>query len=348
MKSRARLFAVLELGWVFLLWTITVWGAWRFSGASLWTALGITAMIATVACSVWIRRPGWRECGFRLDNFFSALLRAGLVTVGLVALAVAWGKTAGVSLPPVSTSRAVEALVSGALQEAFMFGYMFQRWNVIIGNPAGAVAANALTFALIHLPDPSFAAFSAFGGILFGALFVMNRNILVLGLAHSAVLIFILPMVRQGGIIQTTRIGPRSINPLVETLARELLPGDRIGVGPRRVPMGSLEDSPSLRFETIAEESDAGSNGDRVNSFLSAPQRVFWIVPERDFHRYVGAESRRRLFILSDRYMWKEELKLKELWKDFFSSGDIPVIAALRERVLLISNRPAIRNSSLP
>ncbi|MGH7834062.1 MAG: hypothetical protein ACREQK_10480, partial [Candidatus Binatia bacterium] len=106
------------------------------------------------------------------------------------------------------------------------------------------------------------------------------------------------------------------------------------------------EDNPSLRFETIAEESagDPGSNSDRVNSFLSAPQRVFWIVPERDFHRYVGPELRKRLFILSDRYMWKEEVALK----DFFSSGDIPVIAALRERVLLVSNRPAIKNSSLP
>jgi hypothetical protein len=346
MKRGARSIAILELAWLFSLWTATVWGAWRFSGASLWTALGITAMLATVACSVWIRRPGWRECGFRLDNFFPALMRVGLVTVGLLALAVAWGKMAGISLPPVSASRAVEALVSGALQEAFMFGYMFQRWNVIIGNPAGAVAANALTFALIHLPDPSFAAFSVFGGILFGALFVMNRNVLVLGLAHSAVLIFILPMVRQGGIIQTTRVGPRSIDPLVETLARELLPGDRIGVGPRGVPMGGFEDNPSLRFETIAEESagDPGSNSDRVNSFLLAPQRVFWIVPERDFHRYVGPELRKRLFILSDRYMWKEEVALK----DFFSSGDIPVIAALRERVLLVSNRPAIKDSSLP
>jgi hypothetical protein len=299
----------------------------------------MVSMAATVACSVWIRRPGWRESGFRLDNFFPALLRVGLVTAALLALALAWGKTAGVSLPPVSAGRAVDALVSGALQEAFMFGYLFQRWSLIIGNPAGAVMANALTFSLIHLPDPSFALFTAFGALLFGALFVMNRNVLALGLAHSAVLIFILPMVRQGGLIQTTRIGPRSIDPLVETLARELRPGDRIGIGPRRVPMGRLADSASLRFETIAEEGDAGSNGDRVKAFLSAPQRVFWIVPERDFHRYVVPQSRKGLFILSDRYMWKE----KPVLGDFFSSGDIPVIAALRERVLLVSNRQAIK-----
>jgi hypothetical protein len=292
-------------------------------------------MAATVACSVWIRRPGWRECGFRLDNFFPALIRIGLVTVGLLALALVWGKTAGVSLPPVSAGRAIDALVSGALQEAFMFGYLFQRWSLIIGNPAGAVMANALTFSLIHLPDPSFALFTAFGALLFGALFVMNRNILVLGLAHSAVLIFILPMVRQGGLIQTTRIGPRSIDPLVETLARELRPGDRIGADPRRVPLGRFEDS-ALRYETIAGENDG--DADRVKAFLSAPQRVFWIVRERDFHRYVEPESRSRLFILSKRYMWKEEPALKDL----FSSGDIPVIAALRERVLLVSNRPAI------
>lgn len=345
MKSTARLFAALELSLLFLLWVLTIWVAWKFSGASVWTAAGILAMALTVLCSIAVRRPGWRASGFRLDNFWPALMRVGLVTLGVVILFAAGGRLAGLSLSPLSGTTVVRFLVSGLLQQAFFLGYLFHRWDALFQNPWAAVAANALSFAFIHLPQPWLVMITAAGGFFFSAFFVRVRNVFILGLAHGVLFLFTASWLYHAGLIASARVGPAPLAPLSETIARALAPGDRIGICSRiLVPrqFGRTFDRP---IEQIGHRVDANNSSlqDSVRLFLTGKERVFCIITERDFNRYAPPELRKRLFILGERYTWKHRLVVgnREFAMDFFyGQGDAPIIAAFRDRVLLVSNKP--------
>ncbi len=344
MRDQPRFFAGVELALFFVLWVLTIWGAWKFSGATVWTAGGIFGLTVTILGSALMRRPGWKNSGFRLDNLWPALARAGLITLCLLAPFAAAVKVKGYIFPPLSGGEMIGALALGILQQAFFLGYLFQRWNTLVRSPVLAVILNALSFALVHLPHLPLVALTVLAGLFFGALFVRLPNVFAIGLAHGVLSLFGGPMLYFVAVLQTTQIGPAELAPLATTLARELQPGDRIGIGPHGVGPNQF----GRKFEVPIEPIGAGYEVDRVNReqlrlFFTAKARVFCAITEDDFHRYLEPQLRERLPILAERFVLRRKFSLNaEFWNALiYGNGDVPVLGAFRERVLLVSNRPS-------
>ena len=344
MKTSGRLFAGAELTLLFSLWFATVWAAWQWTGASVWTGCGFVALAGTVVASVAIRRPNWRVSGFRLDNLRPALMEVGVVCCAILSIFFLLIWRQGISFEPASNGRAMELVVAGVLQQAFFLGYLFQRWNALLLNPGAAVVANAFSFALIHLPHLFLVGFTALGGLLLGVLFLHTRNVFAVGLAHGLLSALLMPTLRSAGVLVTAQIGPAELSPLTAEVARQVRPGDRIGIGPHGILLQQLGSQLTVSVENLGDPSAAdGLNRDAVRAFLKSEARVFCLLSGEDFERYLGAGSGGRFFVLDQRYVWKRQFNLnRKLMEEFFmGSGDIPLLAAFRQRVLLLSNRPA-------
>ncbi|MGH7844932.1 MAG: lysostaphin resistance A-like protein, partial [Candidatus Binatia bacterium] len=208
----------------------------------------------------------------------------------------------------------------------------------------GAVVANALAFGLIHLPHVFLTVLTFFGGLFLGALFLRARNILALGLAHGVLSVLLVPTLRFMGAMETTQIGPPELSPLAAEVARQLQPADRIGIGPHGISPIQIGQTFTLRIERIGDAAASDEvNRDQLLSFLQDRRRVFCFLLEEDFERYVKPFSNRQGFLLGQRYIWRRQFNFdRAFFQDVLGgSGDIPVLAALRRRVFLLSNRPA-------
>lgn len=341
MIDRSRIFAGLELIVIFLLWVFTVWGAWRVSGISLWTGAGIFGLIAVVFVSTLVRRPGWKDSGFRLDNFWPALFRAGWISLCVLILFAAVLKMAGLSFSSLPAKRMIEILLSGVLQQTYFLGYLFHRWNALLGNSLGAVFANAISFAFIHLPDPFLVALTGFGGLFLNALFLRARNVWVLGLVHGVFAIFMFVTLRDAAIIKSTRIGPATLAPFSQIIGRELKPGERVGICSNGFGSRHLGGRFEYPIELIHQEHM--DERERLRLFLASDGRIFCVITEDDFYRYVDLDLQKHLVVLGSRYVWRHKIKLdRELVARLLhGNGDVPVAAVFRERVLLVSNKPS-------
>ena len=345
MKTSARLFAGAELALLFCLWFATVWAAWQWTGASVWTGCGFAALAGIVVASAAIRRPDWKASGFRLDNLRPALMKVGVVCFAVLSifLLLIWGQ--GISFQTASNSRrAIELVASGMLQQAFFLGYLFQRWNALLLNPGAAVVVNALTFAMIHLPHLFLAGWTALGGLILGVLFLHTRNVFAVGLAHGLLSALLMPTLRSAGVLATAQIGPAELSPLMAEVALQVRPGDRIGIGPHGIALRQLGDGLTVSVETLGDPSGPDElNRAAVLSFLKSRTRVFCLLSGEDFERYVSATSSDQVFLLGQRYVWKRQFEFNKKFLEelFQGTGDIPVLAAFRHRVLLFSNWPA-------
>jgi membrane protease YdiL (CAAX protease family) len=344
MKTSARLFAGVELTVLFCLWFSTVWAAWQWTGASVWTGCGFVAMAGIVAASVAIRRPDWKTSGFRLDNLGPALMEVSVVCFAVLSIFFLLIWEQGIAFEAVSNGGAIELVGSGMLQQAFFLGYLFQRWNALLLNPGAAVVANALVFAVIHLPHLFLVGLTVLGGLLLGVLFLRTRNVFAMGLAHGLLSALLIPTLRSAGVFVTTQIGPAELSALTAEVALQVRPGDRIGIGPHGIALRQLGDGLTVSVETLGDPSGPDElNRDAVLSFLKSRTRVFCLLSDEDFERYVSATSNDQVFLLGQRYVWKRQFEFNKKFVEelFLGAGDVPVLAAFRQQVLLFSNRPA-------
>jgi membrane protease YdiL (CAAX protease family) len=341
--NRHRLSAAKDLAFLFALWTFTVWGSWRWSGASVWTLAGFASLGVSVLRFLLIRRIDLKSSGFRLDNLARALMVVAVATGLAFAICFAVSPSAA-SLPrPFSASLALQMIASGILQQAFFLGYLFQRWSVLIQNPLLAVFFNALFFAYAHLPNPSLVLVTALAGLFFGLLFLKVPNVLAIGLAHGVLSLLAGPLLESWGALETRRIGPAELAPFAEQIAAEWRPGARIGIGPHAVGTKQFGRRFRVPIEVIGDGSvDDRFNRDRFGEFLRSKERVFCVLTEEDYRRYVDPGLRRDLAVLGERFILRRDfLRDRGLVRKFvFGDEDMPVLAAFRERVFLISNWP--------
>jgi membrane protease YdiL (CAAX protease family) len=341
--NRHRLSAAKDLGFLFALWTFTVWGSWRWSGASVWTLAGFASLGVSVLRFLLIRRIDLKSSGFRLDNLARALMVVAVATGLAFAICFAVSPSAA-SLPrPFSASLALQMIASGILQQAFFLGYLFQRWSVLIQNPLLAVFFNALFFAYAHLPNPSLVLVTALAGLFFGLLFLKVPNVLAIGLAHGVLSLLAGPLLESWGALETRRIGPAELAPFAEQIAAEWRPGARIGIGPHAVGTKQFGRRFRVPIEVIGDGSvDDRFNRDRFGEFLRSKERVFCVLTEEDYRRYVDPGLRRDLAVLGERFILRRDFLRDRglVRKFFFGGGDMPLLAVFRERVLLVSNKP--------
>ncbi|MGH7834064.1 MAG: lysostaphin resistance A-like protein [Candidatus Binatia bacterium] len=341
--NRRRWEAGKELGVLFGLWNLTVWGAWSWTGASIWAAAGLTAFVAALCRFVSAHRSELKSAGLRFDNFGRSLVISAVPVGVLLLISFIAAPTVTSETQPMSANRAIQTLASGVAQQAFFLGYLFQRWTVLMGNPLAAVCANALSFSFVHLPNLSLVVVTALSGLFFGLLFLRAPNVFAIGVAHGVLSLLGGPLLQSSGLLETKRIGPAELAPLAQVIAAEWSPGDRIGLGPHAVAAALL----GRGFETSVEPiGSAGANEafnrDRLAAFLKSNGRVFCVLTERDFRSYIDSEVGRKLLVLGERFIVRRKFTFdRDLGREFFlGNGDLPVLGALRERVLLVSNRP--------
>ncbi len=341
--DKHRLDAAKELGVLFGLWTFTVWGAWRWTGASVLTAAGFAALVVAVLRFLLIRRIDLKRSGFRVDNLARALMVVAVVTGLLFAICFAVSPSAAIIAPPFSASLALQMIASGILQQAFFLGYLLQRWSVLIQNPLLAVFLNALLFAYGHLPNLSLVLVTALAGLFFGLLFLKAPNVLAIGLAHGMLSLLAGPLLESWGALETRRIGPAELAPFAEQIAAGWRPGARVGIGPHAVGAEQF----GRRFRVPIEFIGAGGAQDEVNRerlsvFLQSKEPVFCVLTDEDYRHYIDAGLRRQLNVLGERFILRRDfVRDRGLVRKFvFGDGDMPLLAVFRERVLLISNQP--------
>jgi membrane protease YdiL (CAAX protease family) len=339
--NRQRWNAGKELAVLFGLWNLTVWGAWSWTGASAWTAAGFAAFVAALSRFALAHRAEARSAGLRFDNFGRSLVIAA-APAGLLLLVCFVAAPAVKPETPLSAGRVVQMLASGVAQQAFFLGYLLQRWTSLLGNPLAAVLANALSFAFVHLPNLSLLAVTALSGLFFGLLFLKAPNVFAIGLAHGVLSLLGGPLLQSSGLLETRRIGPAELAPLGQIIAAEWRPGDRIGLGPHAVAAAQLGRSFEAAVEPIGSAgANEAFNRERLAAFFQSSGRAFCVLVEKDFRRYLEPKARSKLSVLGERFVVRRKFTFDNdlLWGFFLGNGDLPLLGAFRERVLLVSNR---------
>lgn len=334
-SKRQRIAAAGELCLLTLSFWATIWGT-SFGGVAVWNVAAGCAFFLIIGASVILRRPGWKASGFRIDNIRPALLRVGAITFCVVGLLILGFRIVGVPFYWPSTKTLVDRLLFGISQQALLLGYLLPRWLVLLRRPLLAAVANSIWFGLVHFPDGTLVLIAALGGFCFQWLFLRTRNVFAIGLAHGVLSFVALPLLLSIGAMRTARIGPPSLSAFAAAISRESAPGDRIGNC-----SGMLaSDSFGPRFDRKVEEVIDGESGEpsmreSLSGFLTSNERVFCVITERELYRLADPELRRKIYLLNDRFLWRN-------WKNgpYFWSAD-GFLGMFRERVLLISNKPS-------
>jgi hypothetical protein len=334
MNRRRRIYAAGELCLLSLSFWATIWGP-AYGGVAAWNVAAGSAFFITIALSAILRRPGWEDSGFRIDNFRPALLRVGAMTICLVGLIIVALKLLGVPFFWLSGKTLVDRLLFGIFQQALLIGYLFPRWMAVLPHPVLAAVANSIWFALVHVPDGALVALAGVGGIFFHWLFLRTRNVFAIGLAHGALSFVALPLLLGTGVMRTPRIGPPQLSSFSAAINRESKPLDRIGNCSALIATDQFGPSFDRRVELVID-GRAGEQFKResFSRFLTGTGRVFCVVTEREFERWTDPSLRKKIYLLGDRFAWRN-------WKDGLSfPGDDGLLGLFRERVLLISNQP--------
>jgi len=261
-----------------------------------------------------------------------------LIVFCFLLIFVAAVRIAGVSFSTASGKRIVETLFWAVAQQAYFLGYLFYRWNELFRKPLATALANALSFAFLHLPDPSLVALTVLAGFFFNALFLKHRNVFVLGLAHAVFAVFVLSVLHDTGVVTSTRIGPATLASFSQIIRREMKPGERVGICSKGFDSSQFGSGFNIPVESVSSEAAA----DHLRLFLTSKERIFCVITEGDLRRHVGNEIRTRLSELGHRYIWR----LRRSPDGEFTArlldgnGDVPKASGFRERVLLISNQP--------
>jgi len=158
-------------------------------------ALGLLFPVATVFAFMFLshraRGESAREVGWRLDNFGRAarLLAVPMLAVAVVLVGVGWYTSSldflrwkgGASIFGVPAL----GLLWGPLQQYALQGFINRRAQVVWGKGWMSIFFVALTFAVLHMPNPWLTAATFAGGLLWAYVYQRTPNLLAVGISHS-------------------------------------------------------------------------------------------------------------------------------------------------------------------
>jgi membrane protease YdiL (CAAX protease family) len=326
--TRAKVFATAELAWLGMLFWIAIWApAW--TGVRGWSIAAFLLFFATIAVSLAYRRPPLKESGLRLDNILPAIKHTAILA-GAAVICLWLGTGVLPPSPWTSPARLLQYIGFGVFQQTLMLGYFFQRWQILLPLPAAAVA-NALCFALLHLPDVVLAGIAGAGEVIFTWLFLRARNVVVLGIAHGVLSLVVLPFLLDASVMQTPRIGPAPLRAIVTAGPRT----EAVAICSKVIAPDQLGALPGRGIERILRgQSDDAAIRRSLAAFLRQDRTVLCIITEREFHRYLEPAQRAALFVVAERFIWRSPRNTPTLFE-----AD-PILGVFRDRVLLVANRP--------
>jgi len=134
-----------------------------------------------------LRRESLRDIGIRLDNFRGALFKLTLPTLIIAGLIVGTGWLLGGLHSPEQGSRTRYLLLPlwALMQQYVVQGFMNRRFQMVCGRGWLSILFVAAVFALLHLPNPYFAALTFVAGVIWAAAYQRTPNLFALALSHS-------------------------------------------------------------------------------------------------------------------------------------------------------------------
>jgi membrane protease YdiL (CAAX protease family) len=153
-----------------------------------WTASFTLAAAALAGVFAWRNGVTWERAGFRVDNLPAALaayISAGALYAGTVIFLCRDFLRPNPELWP-GIDRVVWLSLWAFFQQFCLVSFLLNRLRQILGRDGPAVAAAAVLFSLLHLPNPFLTLYTLGGALILGALFLRWPSLPAATLAHAA------------------------------------------------------------------------------------------------------------------------------------------------------------------
>ncbi len=155
-------------------------------------AIPIGLAFALMIGSHRLRGERLRDLGFRFDNFFQALklLLLPMLIVAIASLLIGLASGARPNFMRWHAERWLAAQLAlgvlwGFAQQYVLQAFVNRRAQIIWGAGAFSILLTALTFAVLHLPNPWLMVVTLIGGLIWAAVYQRAPNLFALALSHS-------------------------------------------------------------------------------------------------------------------------------------------------------------------
>jgi len=174
----------------------------------LMLAVPALAALSLVLFSKKERGESWRDLGWRLDNFGSAVRIIFLPTLigAAIILLVGW-QMSSIHLSRSNLVTWGTGLVVWAFaQQLFLQGFINRRSQIIWGKGWISVLIVAVIFAVLHLPNPILSLATFIGAIIWAKAYQRHPNLFAVALSHAS-LSFLLAMSLPNWLLNNLRVG---------------------------------------------------------------------------------------------------------------------------------------------
>ncbi len=157
------------------------------------TWIKVSCAIPILLLLIWTKysnKESFRDLGFRLDNWrYSAKFLAIFTVISIPIIYVIWSLFFPVNnyfLNAKFCLRIFTYTLAALLQEYLFLAFFFRRYrNIFTPNVGVAVFLSALTFALIHIPDPPLMILCFIGGIAWAYVYSKSPNMYIIAISHG-------------------------------------------------------------------------------------------------------------------------------------------------------------------
>ncbi|MEK6335158.1 MAG: CPBP family glutamic-type intramembrane protease [Acidobacteriota bacterium] len=181
-----RSLAAWEIASVFISFLITEWIVLALGGKVL-AAIPLIAAFGYILASHRLHGETLRDLGFRMDNFWPALLLLAIPTVVALICFLMIGWSAGGWRFGLIWSRPRYLLlpVWALAQQYVTQGFINRRAQTVFGKGWKSVLITASIFALLHMPNLNLVWLTLVGGIVWAAVYQLRPNLFALAVSHT-------------------------------------------------------------------------------------------------------------------------------------------------------------------
>ena len=175
-----------EIASVFISFLITEWIVLALGGKVL-AAIPLIAAFGYILVSHRLHGETLRDLGFRMDNFWPALLLLAIPTVlALVCFLVIGWSAGGWRLSLLWSRPRYLLLPFWALAQQYVTqGFINRRAQTVFGKGWKSVLITASIFALLHMPNLNLVWLTLVGGIVWAAIYQIRPNLFALAVSHT-------------------------------------------------------------------------------------------------------------------------------------------------------------------
>jgi CAAX prenyl protease-like protein len=207
--TTSRTLAIAEIISVVLSCLIAEWVFLSFLSRYRWLVIvPLLLALAFMVLSHSSYRESARDLGFRFDNLVRTLrlLMWPTLIAAIIIFVVGWYLTGPPSLPRLVRPRLLIVPAWALFQQYALQGFINRRAQVAFGKGLASVLLVAVTFAVLHLPNPALSMLTLLGGLIWAAVYQREANLFALAASHTVASIS-LAMALPLNVINGLRVG---------------------------------------------------------------------------------------------------------------------------------------------